>query len=78
MDNPRPIENALPLPIREDRLDGVTWLQFAMAASDYDYDEYRKWPPAVAYKGMEFARMSFNSDTRTIAYRQVLAIPYAI
>lgn len=73
IDTPKPISEAMPLPRREDVMDGVLWLGFAMEKGDYS--EYKSWPNAIRYKGKTLAKKSWNSDSMNIYYEEREAIP---
>ena len=55
------------LPLNENIFEGKVWFQL-----DYDgsYEDYKSKPLCILYKGLYFKRMSHNSDTFKVSYRQ--------
>ena len=49
--------------------DGVKWLQFSMDTETHD--EFKAWPRVMAYDGLTFQKMSWNSDRHSITYKEV-------
>lgn len=49
--------------------DGIKWLE-VKGTEDYTYDSYKKLPLTVRYDGILYLKVSFNSDTDTIYYKE--------
>lgn len=48
-------------------IDGVSWMVFY---NDGTYDAYKSMPNGLRYDGKEYAKMGWNSDTRTVSYKE--------
>lgn len=60
------------VPTDDATFDGYRWLRFGMDSDSYD--EFKSWPRVLAYDGKMFQKMSWNSDNKTISYKQVLKV----
>jgi hypothetical protein len=55
------------VPAVEYRTDGSNWLIFY---NEGTYEAYKEMPNGLLYKGIEYAKMGWNSDTRSVSYKQ--------
>ena len=49
-------------------IEGDFWMEFKM--KEGTYDEYKKFPEVLAYKGRIYAKMSWNSDVFKTVYKE--------
>jgi len=67
MSNATPVPNALPVTDHQ-VFDGVGW--FLTPVHNLSYDSYCALPRVVAFNGKSYTKMSFNTDTGTVAYKE--------
>lgn len=57
------------VPTADGIYDGVRWIQFGMNTETYE--EFKSFPRVMAYDGLTFQKMSWNSDNHTVTYKHV-------
>ena len=64
------------VPTADQTFDGFRWLQFGMDTETHE--EFKSFPRVMEYGGKLFQRMSWNSDYKTICYKEIrkVATPY--
>jgi len=63
--------NAL-LPLHVTTPDGVKWLEFVAEPGKFIYDQYKSMPNALKSDGVLYMKVSHNSDSFKIVYRECL------
>ena len=61
------IPNAIPVSDAA-QFDGIWW--FRVPVDELSFAKYRALPAVVSYNGMNFRKVSFNTDTGTVSYKQ--------
>lgn len=51
--------------------EGVHWISFRGQVNELAYPAFKEMPKLLRYQGRYFKRMSFNSDTGWIHYKEV-------
>jgi hypothetical protein len=67
MSQATPVLNALPVNDAA-QFDGIWW--FRVPVDELSFAKYRALPAVVRYNGMNFRKVSFNTDTGTVSYKQ--------
>ena len=65
------IDNAL-LPVYVTTPDGVHWLEFIAEPGESIYQQFKSMPNALRAGGRVYRKMSHNSDSFKIVYRECL------